>query len=557
MEIHAQLTILRRWLPLMILTAAVAAAIGFGVSSIQPKQYELRATLIVGASLSGVNPDYNQLLVSQRLSSTYASIATTHDVMAEVIKEVGLNDTPEALAGRVFVTAAQDTALLQVTARDGDPKQAAAIANAVAKNLLDVSPAVRGQEAELLASLEADIAAVRTDIASTQTKIEELSANESRTPAEEASLEALQSRIVSLRATYATLLSSTSSQASNLLTVFQPALPPNNPIPSRPLINALLAATLAFLLVSGVVFVIEYLDDALKDPRQVSDTLGLPTLGSIEKMRGGGDRRSFYRLVALLYPRSLTAEAYRTLRTNLEFAAVDKPMRSVLVASSVPREGKTVTSSNLAIVMAQAGQRVLLIDCDLRSPGVTEIFNLPNVRGFTDLIRSPSMDSSTIVLATEQPNLHVLASGPLPPNPAEIIASQRARDLMTILAETYDLVIVDSPPVSLFADGAILSSYLDATLLVVESRRGRQAKVLQTLEGLQRAGATVLGVVLNGTARRERPDYGYYYQTEGTNSPVTVDPGIEGPPGAQRQARAQIRRSNDNRSTTDSTSEPG
>ena len=109
----------------------------------------------------------------------------------------------------------------------------------------------------------------------------------------------------------------------------------------------------------------------------------------------------------------------------------------------------------------------------------------------------------------------------------------------------------------MFSDAPILSSYLDATLLVVESRRGRQAKVHQVLDGLQRAGATILGVVLNGTARRERPEYGYYYQAEAADSPVTIDPGIEGPPGRQRGARAEIRRPNDKRASTDSTSEPG
>lgn len=267
MEIRAQFAILRRWIPLMILAVGAAAAIGFTSSSLQAKQYESRATMIVGASLSGVNPDYNQLLVSQRLSATYASIATTHDVMAAVIKEVGLNDTPENLASRVSVTTSQDTALLQVYARDSEPDRAAAIANAVAQSLIDASPAVRGQEAELLASIESDITAIRTDIASTQTKIEELLANTDRTPAEEATLQQLQSRVVSLRGTYATLLSYTSSQASNLLTVVQPALSPDAPIPSRPQLNALLAATLAFLLLAALVFVIEYLDDALKESK--------------------------------------------------------------------------------------------------------------------------------------------------------------------------------------------------------------------------------------------------------------------------------------------------
>ena len=511
MDIRAQMKITRKWLPLIIVATLNVGIVAFVFASVQPKVYEAKATVIVGQSLSGVNPDYNQLLVSQRLSATYASIATTREILAGVVDKLGLSASPASLASRVFVSTSTETALLTITAQDNDPETAAAIANGVTAGLIAASPAIRGQQADLLASVQEDLAAVRADIASTQDDIQALLALPERSPADETRLQSLQGRVVSLRSTAATLLSFLTNEGANLVTVVQPALPPTDPIAPRPLLEALLAATVALLLVSGLVFVYEYLDDGIKEPEQVSALLGLPTLGEIEKMRGGADRNSFRRLVALLNPRSPTAEAYRTLRANLAFASIDRPMRSLLVTSAVPGEGKTVTAANLALVIAQSGRRVLLVDADLRRPGVHEIFNLPGARGLTDLIRSAVLDPMSLVQATEQQHLSVLTTGLLPPNPTEVLGSQRTRTLLETLGGSFDMLVVDSPPVELFADAQVLSSFMDGTLLVVETRRGRRGRIRHAGEALERAGATVLGVVLNRTDGREHPEYGYYY----------------------------------------------
>jgi capsular exopolysaccharide synthesis family protein len=523
---------LRRWIPLFIVAVTTAAVAGYFLSSIQPKQYEAKATLIVGTSLSGANPDYNQLLVSQRLSSTYAAIATTHDVMAEVIQKLGLEDTPELLVKRVSVTTSEDTSLLEVTARDTDPTRAAAIANALAERLIAASPAVRGQQAELLASVENDLKAISADIASTQAKIDELLANSSRTPAEETTLQTLQSRVVSLRATSATLLSYASSQSSNLLTVVQPALAPATPIPSRAQLNAVLAATLAVLLLAAVVFVIEYLDDALKDPAAVEDALGLPTLGSIERMAGGKDRLPRYRLATLLYPRSVAAEAYRALRTNVDFASVDEPIRRLLITSAVPGEGKTVTAANLAVAFAQSGRRVLLVDADLRRPGVHDTFGLNNEVGLTTLLRQDDVRADAIIRPVEEKNLEILTAGPQPANPAELLASQRMKSLVSTLSKDHDIVIFDGPPLEPFTDSAVLSSFLDGTILVVEARRGRLAAIRGAREALAMANARVLGVVLNGLPRRTPSEYGRYIHATAEHTTGARAPG----PGAAAEA---------------------
>ena len=222
-----------------------------------------------------------------------------------------------------------------------------------------------------------------------------------------------------------------------------------------------------------------------------------------------------YRLAALLYPRSWVAETYRILRTNLEFASVDKRMRTVLVASAVPSEGKTVTAANLAVVMAQSGRHVLLIDADLRKPGLHQIFNLPDSHGLTDLLRSPALEPVAVIHETEQEHLEVLLAGPVPPNPAEILGSQRMKALVATLAENYDLLIFDSPPLEVFTDAAVLSSYLDGTILVVEARRGRRVKLRNAREALAKANANVMGVVINGLAPKAHSDYGRYYTLAG------------------------------------------
>ncbi len=242
----------------------------------------------------------------------------------------------------------------------------------------------------------------------------------------------------------------------------------------------------------------------------------MPTVGGVTRMKGEGGRSEIYRLATLLYPRSRVAEAYRSLRTNIEFSSVDKPIRNLLVTSAAPGEGKTVTAANLAVAFAQAGRRVLLVDADLRRPGVHDIFGLPNATGLTTLLRSDDASLSAIVHGTEQEGLRVLTTGPLPPNPAELLGSQRMRTIVDRLQAGHDLLIVDSAPLHLVADSAILSAFLDGTLLVIDTEHTRRATIRQAREALVKADARVLGAVLNRLPERAYADssYYHYYGTE-------------------------------------------
>lgn len=511
MDLRRQIAIVRTWLPLLIASVVLAGGAAYVFSSLQPKVYEAKATMIVGQSLSGVSPDYTQLLASQRLSTTYAAVATTRPQLEKVIATLGLDTSADNLAKNVVAEAPIDSTLVTITAQAGDPEVAADIANALAKELIAASPAIQGRQAELQASIDADLEATQGQIKATQTRIDDLTALDQRTPAQDTELATLEGRLVTLRQTYATLLGYASGNATNLITVVEPAVPDSNPISPRPLLNTLLAVVLGLLIAVGIIAATEYLRDAVKDPEDIEAATGLSTLGTIARMKGNGDRSQIYQLAAVLYPRSGVTESYRTLRTNVEFASVDAPIKTLLVTSSMPGEGKSVTAANLAVVFAQAGRRVLLVDADLRQPGVHRVFDLPNAHGMTTLLRREDVGLDTILQTTEQDNLRILTTGPLPPNPAELLGSHRMRTIMERLTAESELVIVDSPPLRAVTDAAILSSFLDGTLLVVDAGRSRRRALRLAKETLDRAGAKVLGAVLNRVAVGAGSEYGAYY----------------------------------------------
>lgn len=499
MDRHRELAIIRARLPLIIACIVLAAVGAFLFSNVQAKVYEARATLIVGNSTSP-NPDYTGLLVSQQLATTYATIATTRPVLDAVIAKVGLNTSPEELLKNITATTDTGQPLLTVTARDGDATRAAAIANALAEEVIGKSGLLGGPNAELKASIDRDLKATQDQITAAQAQVLTLTAIQNRTDAQNATLTSLQEQLVSLRATYATLLAYSSASAAITLSVIEPAVAPAIPISPRPLINTVIAAILGLLIAGALVLIAAYLDDRIKTPEDVEEVVGLPTLGQVMKMGGERGRSEIYRLVTLLYPRSAVAESYRMLRSNLEFARVDRPIHTILVTSALPGEGKTVTAANLAIAFALEGRRVLLVDADLRKPAVHNLFDIPNTQGLTTMLRSDSVSLESVAHTNEQERLRVLTSGPLPPNPAEMLGSQRMLTVLQRLQASQDVLIIDSPPLRVVTDAAILSAFVDGTLLVIDANTSRRAAVRLGREALNRVNAQVLGVVLNRVA---------------------------------------------------------
>lgn len=218
------------------------------------------------------------------------------------------------------------------------------------------------------------------------------------------------------------------------------------------------------------------------------------------------------RLIAKLNPRSPIAEQYRTIRTNLQFASVDHPLKTILITSSSPAEGKSMTAANLAVVYAQQGKRVLLIDADLRKPTVHYTFRLNNIRGLSNiLIGETNLEDTAII--SDIDNLDVIPCGPVPPNPSELLGSRRMEMLIEQARDLYDIILFDTPPILAVTDAQILANFVDGTLLVIRSDQTEYEAAIKAKEALEHSTAKLLGTVLNDREKTASSTY-YYYGAE-------------------------------------------
>jgi capsular exopolysaccharide synthesis family protein len=303
------------------------------------------------------------------------------------------------------------------------------------------------------------------------------------------------------------------SQAGNVERV-EAAIPQPAPIWPRPRQNLLFALVFGLMLGVAAAFLIEFLDDSLQTPEDVERYLHLPTLGSIPIIKEPNNR-----LLTQVGPRSGLAEGYRMIRSSVAFSSVDAPLRTIMLTSAGPGEGKSMMAANLAIVHAQKGMRVILVDCDLRRPCQQKLFRLNGSLGFTNLV----LGSATIGAVLQDvgiENLRVISSGPLPPNPAEMLDSARARQVMEELQEHADLVVFDTPPCVALSDPVVLASQVDGVLMVVESGGTNRNAAAQAVYHLAVGKANMLGAILNKVDLRREGYHAYYYyhQNDGYSS---------------------------------------
>ena len=316
------------------------------------------------------------------------------------------------------------------------------------------------------------------------------------------------------------------------VSVVEPAVVPTSPVKPRVKLNVVLGLFAGLIMAGGLVLLMEYLDDTVKSEQDVERVAGLTTLGAVTRFGRRGSRQP----VSGYGSGSPVAEAYRGIRTSVRFATMDRLGQILLVTSPNAGDGKSTTAANLAVTMASAGKRVVLVDADLRRPTLHQIFNVGNRVGLTSALLSGNGARSSI-----QPsgfdNLSLLTSGPLPPNPSELLSSARMRDLLEALRREADVVIMDSPPALVLTDATLLAALADGTIVVAQAGRTRSAALRHAVDGLSRATDRLLGVVLNRAGRRGTPayyHYSHYYAEEagGRHKPSRV--------GAQHPVRESV-----------------
>jgi capsular polysaccharide biosynthesis protein len=366
MELRQYLSIIWKWLWLIVLGMLLTGGTAYWVSLNLPPVYRASVTLMINEGRSPGATDYTSVLTSERLAKTYAELLTKRPVVDEVIRRLNLRE----LESDVTVNSVRDTQLIELSVEDNDPVLAAQVANALPQVFIEQNEARQeARFADSKASLDQEMSYLSRDIENTEQMIANLQAAEEG--ADQVELIRLQNALSQMRNSYSALLSSyeairmAETQSTDTIIVAEPAQVPLYPVAPRPLFNTFLAVVVGSILTLGMAFLIEYLDDTVKNPEDVDQALGVSTLGAIARISASTNGR---RLITALHPKSPISEAYRILRTNIQFSSFDKPLRTLLITSSNPLEGKSVTVANLGVVVAQAGLSVIIVDTDLRRP---------------------------------------------------------------------------------------------------------------------------------------------------------------------------------------------
>lgn len=289
------------------------------------------------------------------------------------------------------------------------------------------------------------------------------------------------------------------------------ALVPTSPIRPRPTLNMAIAMVLGVMIGVGIIFLLEYLDNTFKGPDDVEKKLKLPILGAVPLIKGSENN---IKLVTFSDPKSPVSEAYRMLRTNIQFSNLDNRLKTIVVTSTGPSEGKSTSISNLAITMVNQGNKVLLIDADLRKPQIHKLFKLDNELGMTSVLMGEKMEDA--IKSISGMKLDVLTSGPIPPNPSELLGSNSMKRFLEECRELYDVVLIDSPPTGVVTDSAVLSTIADGTLYVVAVGQALTDQTLKAKDMLSNVKANIIGIIVNkvNVDKKKYQNYYSYYLEE-------------------------------------------
>ncbi|MGB1251633.1 MAG: polysaccharide biosynthesis tyrosine autokinase [Candidatus Promineifilaceae bacterium] len=517
MEVRKYWALLRRRFWIILLSAVLAGVIAFTVNSNRVKLYRSTADFLIDvAAGSGSQREYAGQLIAKGLVQDYLQIIPTSPIANEVIERLS-EDYPEMadwsarrLLGMINLSSPFETQLISISVVDNNRQRAADIANMIGVVFGEVNAErSKSRFSVPIEKLDDQLSGLDGRIGEIEIAISQF--GEADTAAEEAELSRLQRSLNELQTNYNTAfqtrldLDIEQARSLNNFIGTEPAIASFIPISPRTNSNTVMAVAVVAFVALGIVLLVDYLDDTVKSPNEVFDHTGLSSLATISYIEGVNPPD---RLIAHKAPRDPVSEAYRMLRTNLSFASISSEMNCVLVTSSSPGEGKSTTSANVATVLAQTGRRVILVDADLRRPSQHKIFELSTNLGLTTALLDTTMPITHHLQQTKVPGLRLMASGPVPPNPAELLNSARMQEVLQGLLEDADFVLVDTPPVLTVADAAILAPNVNGCVLVAEVGKTQMEMLEQANARMRNAGANMFGIVMN---RYNARSAGYYY----------------------------------------------
>jgi capsular exopolysaccharide synthesis family protein len=530
-EVGDYLAILRarKWTVILVTLLTTGSALAFSLT--QQKVYTATARVLVQSpTASSIQPFVPTVNIQ-----TESEVVSSEPVAKIALDNLEISSSLEQLLGGLSVDTIVETEVLVISYTSADPELARKAANAFAsgyleqrrvaalEGLLSEERAVQGRleaASEEFESLAGDIEEAREagDISLATTL-------ETQRNTLVARLGVLQQRLDDLQANRAA--------RTSVGQVIEEAETPSSPSSPKHVVNVALGFFLGFPLAVGLALARERSDDRFRGRQDVETIIGAPVLGVVPTFPKGVER-----LITQDDPQSVAAEAYRTLRTNLQFIVGQRDIKTILVTSPSPREGKTVTTANLAVMLADAGNRVIVVSGDLRRPTLEGCFGIdtqgPGLStwladkksGLLEGLRDPGI-----------PDVRLLASGPIPPNPAELLTSDRLYELLEILEENADYVLIDSAPVLPVADAGIIASKVRATLLVIDFSSTTRTSALGAKQEIERVGGTVRGLILNSFDVGTSHYYGAHKYTSDTRSGTKRSEGNGGSGPRHEKAR--------------------
>jgi capsular exopolysaccharide synthesis family protein len=532
LDLKKYLAVIRQWLWLLLLAVVAAAALSFLASIALPKSYQASTTLVVGDDTANLHPNIDDVSVSQRLANVYADMVTREPTLTATIAALNLPMNWYDLQRHVVVAHAEGSQLVEIRVTDTDPARTKAIVDELTRQLIVQSPTQQNEQDlqkrrdfvnQQLQTLQTNIGNAEQSLADKQDKLSKETSARGVLDLQD-QIKAINLNLTNWRSAYASLLATNIAKSPNTLTVVQPAFVPTTPVGPNVRLNVLAGAFLGLLIALGAVFLIEFLrGERIREPEDISRVLKLPVLGTIGKMGGAG--RTGQRLVSANAPDSPFAEDYRRLRTNLQFTWTsttgdDQPIM-LYVTSAGPKEGKSVTSANLAVTFARTGKRTILVDADLLHPSAHELLDQPSGPGLFELVWGDFGSTAgfsqaqleSMLAPTTVPGLRFLSAGGADQESGELLPPEEIERLLGMLRGMADVIIVDGPPILAVSEAAVLASMGLGVVFLVEAGETRSEAARLAQQGLARANAHVLGVVLNKT--RTKPSYYYkYYQRD-------------------------------------------